>query len=234
MSNRRKIEPYYLYTLLELVRLGAKSEYTKVATSELGKRLGVTQQAASFRLKELEKLGYISRKKVGKRVAVRIAEEGLASLASVYVDLNEILQVNTNELEFHGRVFRGLGQGSFYISLPKFRKQFAKFLGFEPYPGTLNIRLHSPVEIHLSRLLRSSKSGIEIHAFKDSHIHETFGPLKCFKALINKEYDGAVVFTDKTHYNESVLEIISPHHLRKKLGIDQDSDKEITVRVIAS
>ena len=232
MAGRKNSEPYYFHTLLELLKLGAKNDYAKIATAEIGDRLGITQQAASFHLKELERFGLVSKKKVGKYVAVKITDSGLSSLASVYVDLKETLEGSGNEFSFHGKVFRGLGQGAFYITLPRFKSQFSKLLGFEPFPGTLNVRLYSPIEIHFSRLLRSTKAGIEIHSYEDGKSHEVYGPLRCFKAVVNDTYESALVFTEKTHYNDSVLEIISPHHLRRKLGLDREDD-EVSVKVFA-
>lgn len=232
MAGRKNSEPYYFHTLLELLKLGAKNDYAKIDTTQVGQKLGITQQAASFHLKELERLGLVSKRRVGKYVSVKITDAGLSSLASVYVDLKEILEGSGSEFSFHGKVFRGLGQGSFYISLPRFKIQFAKLLGFEPFAGTLNVRLYSPIEIHFSRLLRSTKAGIQIESFEDSKSREVYGPLKCFRAVVNDSCEGAAVFTDKTHYNDSVLEIISPHHLRKKLGLDDESDK-VTVKVYA-
>lgn len=45
---------------------------------------------------------------------------------------------------FTGRVFSGVGEGSFYVSL--YSKKFLEKLGFRPYPGTLNLRLVNDVE----------------------------------------------------------------------------------------
>ncbi|MDG6997506.1 MAG: DUF120 domain-containing protein [Nitrososphaerota archaeon] len=226
MPGRKDANQYYFHTLLGLLKLGAKYDYVKISTKEIGERLGVTQQAASFQLKELERLDLISKKRVGKYLAVKISDRGLSSLATVYFELKEILE--GSEFSFHGKAFHGLGQGAFYISMPKFKNQFVKLLGFEPFPGTLNVRLYSPIEIHFSRLLRSTKEGIEIREFEDIKSQESFGPLKCFRVTVNDSLEGAVVFTDKTHYNDSVLEIISPHQLRKKLSSD-----DVVVKVFA-
>ena len=230
MAGRKNSEPYYFHTLLELLKLGAKKDYTRIATAEVGERLGVTQQAASFQLKELERLGLVSKRKVGKYVAVKITDLGLSSIASVYFDLKESLEGSGGDFLFHGTVFRGLGQGAFYIGMPKFKSQFSKLLGFVPYAGTLNVRLHAPIEIHFNRLLRSTRAGIQILAFEDQKSHEVYGPLKCFKAVVNDSQEAAIVFYEKTHYNDSVLEVISPIQLRKKLGLDRN-DREITVKV---
>ena len=40
-----------------------------------------------------------------------------------------------------GRVKSGLGEGRYYMSQKGYRAQFAKRLGIDPYPGTLNLRL---------------------------------------------------------------------------------------------
>jgi CTP-dependent riboflavin kinase len=45
------------------------------------------------------------------------------------------------EIVLKGTVFSGRGKGRHFVDLPWARKQFQEKLGFNPYPGTLNLRL---------------------------------------------------------------------------------------------
>ena len=126
---------------------------------------------------------------------------------------------------FHGKIFRGLGQASYFIGLQGYRRQCAKLLGFVPYPGTLNLRIHSPLEIYQSKTLKLNYEGIQLEGFTFNK--REYAPLKCFKGVVDDLYPVAIVYTDRTHYNDSVIEIISPERLRDKLEVkDENPPKE--------
>ncbi len=44
-------------------------------------------------------------------------------------------------ITLEGTVFTGLGEGAYYIGRESYRQQFVEKLGFDPYPGTLNLKL---------------------------------------------------------------------------------------------
>jgi len=109
-----------------------------------------------------------------------------------------------------GRVFTGGGEGTTYTSLSWVRKQFQEKLGFQTYPGTLNIRLsEANKEI---RLLRNSR-GVEIEP------PDGFYRGRCFKALIMGQINGAIVVPDVSKYSSDVLEIVAPVNLRRKFDL---------------
>jgi len=238
MPIERKSSRYGIAALIELLKLKAGDNFVQVKTAEFGSRLGITQQAASLQLKELERRGLIMRKKSsGNRTVIKVSNLGIEIIGSVYSDLREALQSELREkreVTFHGKVFRGLGQAAFFISLHGYKKQFERVLGFVPYPGSLNIRLSSPIEIYQSRELKLNHEGIQLEGF--TYNRKEYAPLKCFKALIMDSFQGAVLYTDRTHYNDSVIELISPERLRSKLKITEDpitgeSAERVTVRV---
>ncbi len=210
--------------LLQLLKLKAKDGFAQLKTTDLGENLGISQQAASVQLKELEASGLIARKRAtGNRLAVMITENGMDVIGAIYSDLNSALENEAKERKevmFHGTVFRGLGQASYFIGLQGYRKQCLRLLGFLPYPGTLNLRLDSPLEIYQSRLLKHSYEGIQLEGFV--YNKQEYAPLKCFKAVVNDSYQWAILYTDRTHYNDSVIEIISPSRLRDKLVVAED------------
>ncbi|MEM1550565.1 MAG: DUF120 domain-containing protein, partial [Candidatus Bathyarchaeia archaeon] len=116
-----------------------------------------------------------------------------------------------------GEVFSGLGEGAYYVSQEGYKRQFIEKLGFEPYPGTLNIKVIGGKGVALRSML-NIYPGIEIKGFRNKN--RTFGSVKCFLASINDCERGAVVLAERSHYGENVLEVIAPVHLRDKLGLE--------------
>jgi len=210
------------FALITLANLGA-SEAIEISSIEFAQKINTSQQTASRRLKELEKRGFITRVISHKGQSIRITNEGLEMLQKIHIILSNIFEKKPRELTIEGQVFTGLGEGAYYIMQAGYLNQFEEKLGFKPYPGTLNLKLIKQPDLQLRRVLESdSYPGIEIEGFKDEQ--RTYGPVKCFKVKINQSLPGAILLIKRTHYEEEVLEIISPEYLRKTLNL-KDGDK---------
>ncbi len=96
-------------------------------------------------------------------------------------------------------------------------------LGFDPYPGTLNFRI-GEADLEQRRRL-DALPGVHLEGFRDSD--RAFGGARCYPLLVNGEVEGALIVADRTSYDLSVLEVISPVGLRERFGLE-DGD---TVRV---
>lgn len=214
-----------LGTLLELVKLGAGSSYAAVTSARLGKALELTQQAASRRLIELESAGFVTRAHSGRGLRVRLTPEGLRAVQVLYRELKGALEQIPKELTFRGVLFTGLGEGGYYVSLEGYGKHFKESLGFEPFAGTLNLRLTSQMMVEQRGSLHLL-DGIQVKGFSDGG--RTYGPVKCFRALIGR-FQGAVLAIERTHYDDTVLEVISPVNLRKALKLEDGDECEVTV-----
>jgi riboflavin kinase len=212
---QRDLKSAYLPSLLELLLLGAKSKPVQLTTSQLAARLGKSQQAASNHILELERSGFITRHRQGRAFSLRITDKGLNELASFYLMMKSMMEEAPEIYEFHGQVFTGLGEGAYYMSLQGYREQFRARLGFEPYPGTLNLKLKSALEMQRFGELKQ-RPGIRVEGFSDGS--RTYGGLKFYSALVEDER-GAVLAIDRTHYDNSVLEVIAPVRLRDSLGL---------------
>ena len=125
-----------------------------------------------------------------------------------------------------GTVFRGFGEGAYYVTREPYREQFIEKLGFDPYPGTLNLKINSEYDASVREELESY-SGIEIEGF--SNEDRTYGSVKCFHAAVNNREKGAVVLALRSHYNSSVLEVISPVYLRDRLKLKDGTRARIEV-----
>lgn len=119
-----------------------------------------------------------------------------------------------------GRVFSGGGTGSLFVNLPWAKKQFKEKLGFNPYPGTLNLQLLPRTDV---KELRNGTKGIKIKSPEDFHEG------RCFKALIMEKLWGAVVVPEVPKYPHDLLEIIAPVNLRETLGLKDGMEIEVTV-----
>jgi len=140
--------------------------------------------------------------------------------------MKQVLETLPAKIDLHGRVFSGIGEGAYYVSLKGYRKQFVQKLGFDPYPGTLNLRLSSPVDRRLRREMNNYR-GITIEGFENGQ--RTYGAARCFPARLNDKVEGAILIIERTHYDFSVIEFIGPMNLRQKLDF-KDGD-EVTIRV---
>jgi riboflavin kinase, archaea type len=211
-------------TLVELLKLRAGRSFVEVSSSKLGDALGVTQQAASRRLIELEKAGLVERAHKGRGLAVRLTGSGLKITEAFYAGLRGALN-ESNQLKFRGTLFRGFGEGGYYVSLKGYARPFFQALGFEPFPGTLNLRLVGEAMLEQRRSL-DFFAGVEVSGFKDGG--RTFGPVKCFRAEVEGKYPGAVLAIERTHYDSSVLEVIAPLNLRDALGLKDGDGCSVT------
>ena len=225
-----KIKPVLIPTLVELVKLKAHLAFVPLSTEELADKLGQSQQAASQHLKELEKLGFVERRRSAAKFAVKLTTAGQDIVRAYYSSLKVALDGKPKEMSFVGKVFPGLGEGAYYIGLEGYKTQLAKALGSEPYPGTLNLKLESAVQAEQKRQLREFE-GLRIQGFQRDG--RTYGGARCYRATVGRGVGlpAAVLVIDRTHYDDSVLEIISPHFLRGALGLKDGDLLDVNVAI---
>ena len=215
------IRPELWEALLKLALLGAVKRPVTLNSSAFARSLGLSQQTASRRLIELERLGLIRRDVHFRGQTVILTERGVEELREVYVELKRIFEEEVGRLTVEGVVFTGLGEGAYYVSREGYRRQFVEKLGFDPYPGTLNIRLCDARSLQAREILDQYR-GIEIEGFSDGG--RTYGPVKCFRATINGRVEGALVIAKRTHYGRDTMEFIAPVNVRRALGL-KDGDR---------
>jgi len=136
-----------------------------------------------------------------------------------------------NEARDHGFVLRGVvvsgvGQGSFYLSQPLYREQINALFGFQPFPGTLNIRiskeLFRDIRNHAltnGSILKGSRKGVG----EEEHFFRVF----CLPCQIEGETVVALFPERSVHDDE--LELISAVELRKKLTLKDGDPVKIWV-----
>lgn len=216
----------HILTLAELLAKGARHNFVPITTTSLGKSIHRSQQAASKHLLELERDGYIERIRSGQKVSVRITTKGQAEMTRISSILRSSLESSPSYLEFKGTIISGMGEGAYYMSMKGYTKQFKTKLGYIPFPGTLNVKLKDKVYTEAKRSL-DTHDGIMINGFSDGK--RTYGWVKCYPAKINNSIDGALITLERTHYDDSVIELISHTHIKKAAKISTGS--QISVRI---
>jgi len=220
----------HILTITELLLLGARYSFIELTTINLGRNITKSQQAASKHLQELEAAGYIDRIRKGRKFRVKITDKGYSAIEGIYSTLKTAVECSPpTALSFEGQVVSGMGEGAYYMSLEGYRKQFLKKLGYEPYPGTLNVKLVDKIFTDTRREVGNYPS-IFIDGFSDSR--RTYGWAKCYPALVNDGLisNAAVLVLERTHYDESMLEIIAPVSIKETAGIENGD--QIKVKMI--
>lgn len=203
--------------LVLLAKKGAHLEDLKLSLSWLANQLNVSRQTAARRLFELENQGLIKRALEPRGQSVRITPAGLAALRLMHRELEAIFGLKPRSFKLTGRIISGVGEGSYYMSKRGYREQFERELGFDPYPGTLDIKLDG-TSLELKAVLMQLP-GRQVEGFRTSE--RTFGPVKFFPAkLRNKKV--ALILPLRGHYTD-IVELIAPKKLRESLKL-KDGD----------
>ena len=216
------MKPYHIETLKAIALTGGIKDYVNMSSRELGKLIAVSQQSASQRILELIREGLVARDLATRRQRIRLTPRGADVLRKEYADYQRVFEAKET-LTISGVVASGLGEGAFYMRQKGYRDQFRKKLWFEPYEGTLNLKIHNP-DLAKLQILQESP-GIEIAGFEAAG--RTFGGAKCFLATIG-HVDCAVIMPIRTHHTD-VVEVISKHYLRGSLGLKDGDIVELIV-----
>ncbi len=217
----------HLFVLLKLAEMGAHRRTAKISTEYLAQKLGISQQTASRYLIELDNQGWIKRTITPEGCLIRITNAGVKELKTLYSTLRFLMEADyPPSITLEGTVFTGLGEGAYYISKEPYRKQFIEKLGFDPYPGTLNLKLTTDYDIKARNELEAYPA-VEVGGFKSEE--RTFGPVKCYPVIIENKVKGALISALRSHYDVSVLEIIAPLHLRKHLDLKDGHKAKVEV-----
>ena len=212
-----KYEWRHIFTLLKLAEMGAHRRTAKISTEYLAEKLGASQQSASRYLIELDNKGWIKRSITPEGCLIKITDAGVKELKKLYSNLRFLMEAAyPPSITLEGVAFTGLGEGAYYIAIDQYRKQFIEKLGFDPYPGTLNLKLTTDYDIKTHSELEGYPA-IEIEGFRSEN--RTFGSVKCYPVIIENKVKGALISALRSHYDASVIEVIAPVFLRKHLKL---------------
>ena len=213
--------------LKQLAKLGGLHDYVYTSSGELAERITVSQQTASRKILELLEAGLIVRRMGTRKQLIRLSPAGVEVLRREFADYRALFQ--SGELVVvRGKVATGLGEGRYYISRDGYRKAFSRILGFDPYPGTLNVEVEPLDREKVAEV--KDLPGQLIAEFESEG--RTFGAVKCFRARI-LDTEAAVIFPLRSHHT-NVLEVISPRTLREALSLVDGSDVQVRIALDTS
>lgn len=215
----------HILTLAYLLSKGARYNFVNITTSDLGKNIKKSQQAASKHLVELEDGQFIERSIDGRNISVRVSAKGHSEM----VKLSSILQKSLNppsSVELEGRLVSGMGEGAYYMSLGGYTKQFKSKIGYVPFPGTLNVKLDRKVHRQAIKQFEGT-AGIKINGFSDGV--RTFGWVKCFRCIVNDSIKCELIILERTHHDDSVIELISEACIREAGRLSDGSRVSISI-----
>jgi riboflavin kinase len=211
-----------ILSLKKLALLGAHQKPLELSSMGFASHIDSSQQTAARKLKALEDEKLISRQILPEGQLISITKNGIDILKKEFNDYQGIFSGNGSIKILRGKIITGLGEGQYYISLEGYRTQFIEKLGFDPYPGTLNVRLDAN-SIDIRKKIAQS---IRISGFTDQN--RTFGKGSCFRVRIS-DIEGAVITPERTHYPEDIIEIIAPVNLRKHLELKDGNNINVEV-----
>ncbi|MFB6163263.1 MAG: DUF120 domain-containing protein [Halococcoides sp.] len=212
-------------TLKHLALAGALDGTAKVSCASLARRLNVSDQTASRRLQRLESAGAITREKVSDGQWIEITGSGEQHLQETYAEYQRIFESRVG-VTLTGELTRGMGEGRHYVSLPGYAEQFEDRLGYEPFPGTLNCRLDDQ-----SVRARTRMNALDPIVIDGWEGERTYGPAYCYPATLEapsgERADPVhVISPERTHHDETELEVLAPSRLRDELDLS-DGDRLI-------
>ena len=230
MSTSAAAVGYEAVATLRRVALdGGLPGEAKVSCAGLAEAFDVSSQTVSRRLRQLEAAGLIERDTVYDGQWIAVTDAGEARLREEYQAYRRLFESPT-AVDLGGVVTSGMGEGRHYISLPGYMAQFADRLGYEPFPGTLNLELDE--ESTRRRTGLAAFDSIPIDGWADDE--RTFGPAACYPATVatpeGDRYEGAhVIAPERTHHDEGQLELIAPDRLRDALNVIDGDRLEVRV-----
>ena len=218
----------HILTLSYLLSKGAKHNYVTITTSSLGKNIKKSQQAASKHLVELEQNQFIERIINGRNISVKITPKGFSEMVKLSTILRKSLDSSPTHVDLKGTLISGMGEGAYYMGLKGYTSQFKSKIGYVPFPGTLNVKLDQ--KIHQEAIKQfETLNGVKIKSFSDGK--RTYGWVKCFPAKLNNSTNCELIILERTHHDDSIIELISKSCLRKTAKLKDGSKISIKVQI---
>jgi riboflavin kinase len=236
----KKINYFHLIILIYLLTLGAIEIHVEITSGQLSKIINKSQQTTSKILIELEKGNLIERIKNNKKFKIKVTNQGYEVIKELQSMIESALDNSKKRITFKGKIVNGMGEGAYYMSLDGYKKQFEEKLGYEPFPGTLNLKLEDKMYMDKKKEMINYPS-IYINGFKDKT--RSFGWVKCYPAILipdiktkdkkNFQIDSAVLLLERTHHDNSLMEVISSVCIKETANIKNGDTVTIKLKEFA-
>ena len=179
------IAPDIWFTLYVLAKEGAVHRRAILTTRKLGDLLGISQQTASRRVTYCAEEGYVNRVHTANGMLIQLSKKGVKELKNVMTGLELALVPFEEEIVIAGRVVHGLMQGAYYVDA--YSPRFYEALGFEPFSGTLNIKI---VDDESRSAINRMKQTPPLIVPGFAHEGRSFGDVVCYRVRVNQKIDG--------------------------------------------
>ncbi len=124
-----------------------------------------------------------------------------------------------------GSLISGTQRASFFTQLDWVKEQCLEKLGFEPYPGTLNLKI-TPDQIPIADAIRQSAM-LELLPPEDNYC-----PAQILPGVMGEMNVAIVIPHESTRVHDvDILEVIAPVHLRKLLTLQDGDSVTINIRL---
>lgn len=129
---------------------------------------------------------------------------------------------------YRATVRTGRGEATGVMSAPEAMELSKKLTGLPLIPGTLNITLTQPLDTDLLHYFRFSDIGVQLDIRAMGLGFEGEQGFHHGRVLVAGEYPAAlIIFT--WNPEPDYAELISPHHLRSTLGLEDGDSIEFTL-----
>jgi riboflavin kinase len=99
-----------------------------------------------------------------------------------------------------------------------------------PFPGTLNVRLDD--KTHQESIKQfETLNGVKVKSFSDGK--RTYGWVKCFNAKLNNTINCELIILERTHHDDSIIELISKSCLRKSAKLKDGTKISIKIPIVS-
>lgn len=133
------------------------------------------------------------------------------------------------EQTYQGTVSSGRGLGASLMRASGVLEPMQKFLGHPIVPGTLNLHHTRPSDVPLTNYLTFAELGME-YDFAQSGLEFNGAPGFYFsRVIIAGQYPGLVMRTNQVDLPPDRFELVSSHHLRSTLGLQDGDTIEFTL-----
>lgn len=115
-------------------------------------------------------------------------------------------------MKLEGKVTTGMGKGAMYMSMVEYQETFQKKLGFQPFPGTLNL------EVEEEKRKEFEEKGDTLEIREIYHNGERVSNIDVTPCEING-FECGLLRLEFTDHPLSIAEIVAPVELREELGL---------------
>jgi len=122
-----------------------------------------------------------------------------------------------------GTVERGKGEASGFTQIDWVRQQISERLGFELYPGTLNVRLSETRDLAAWEELRNLP-GVPLEPSLG------YCAARCYPVQVEGQAAGAIVFPLVAGYPTDVVEVLAPVALREYFNLEEGAPISLAVQ----